>query len=227
MMESGVPSLDKMLDGGYPSPGTILVVGPPSIEKELLGVQFILKGLEQKEVCLILSTTRTKSDITQVMKLINKNKNQGGGLYFMDAGGGKKEGGVVPVDLVQLDSVHETLKEFFEQHKGSVVRCYIEILSPALMVNQPEVVYEFALRLHRLFHKYQATALMPIEGGIHDERSLNALKQVSDGVLEIKLERNGLELQSLLMIEKMAGRILPKKYYEFSAVVPGTEAVLQ
>lgn len=225
MIGSGVEKLDQLIGGGYPVPGSILVAGPPSIEKEVLALQFILTGLDAGEPCFILTTTRSKNDLVETIKLLNPKKGLAGALYFMDASG--EAAGSTTVDLGKLEQVYATLKDFLESNSGSTVRGYIELLSPALLINPPERVYEFALRLNRLIHQYKATVLMLLEEQMHDEKSVAALKQTADGVISMKLETKGYEVANLLTVEKMGGRIFPKKYYAFNVVMPESEKALK
>ncbi len=47
VVSSGIPSLDKIIDGGFNEGDTILVAGQPGAGKSTLGVQFLYKGAVQ------------------------------------------------------------------------------------------------------------------------------------------------------------------------------------
>lgn len=52
-LSMGVPELDKMLGGGIPSSGSVLVVGPAGSGKTALAMQFVAAGLSKKEPAVI------------------------------------------------------------------------------------------------------------------------------------------------------------------------------
>ncbi len=54
-VSSGIPALDRLLNGGLYSDSSTLVTGKPGTGKRTLGMQFILKGLDQKEPCIIVN----------------------------------------------------------------------------------------------------------------------------------------------------------------------------
>ena len=52
-LSMGVPELDKMLGGGIPSSGSVLVVGPAGSGKTALAMQFVAAGLSNDEPAVI------------------------------------------------------------------------------------------------------------------------------------------------------------------------------
>ncbi|OPY20350.1 MAG: circadian clock protein KaiC [Methanomethylovorans sp. PtaU1.Bin093] len=54
-ISSGVPGLDRILEGGLFSNSSTLVTGKPGTGKTTFGLQFISEGLNRKEPCVIVS----------------------------------------------------------------------------------------------------------------------------------------------------------------------------
>lgn len=54
-VSSGIPGLDRLLKGGLFGNSSTLVTGKPGTGKTTFGMQFISKGLDQKEPCLIVN----------------------------------------------------------------------------------------------------------------------------------------------------------------------------
>src|SRR5579871_2684207 len=52
---SGVPGLDEMLTGGFPSGHVVLVTGLPGTGKTCLALQFVAQGIAQGERAVYLS----------------------------------------------------------------------------------------------------------------------------------------------------------------------------
>lgn len=54
-IESGINGFDSLLDGGFPKSSSILIEGEPGSGKTIFGLQYIMKGLENGEPCIIIS----------------------------------------------------------------------------------------------------------------------------------------------------------------------------
>lgn len=54
-VETGIPGLDSMFEGGLFRYNSLLVAGIPGTGKKLFGLQFILKGLENNEAAMIIT----------------------------------------------------------------------------------------------------------------------------------------------------------------------------
>jgi len=55
-METGIPSLDEMMEGGFPFPSTILVAGAAGTGKTTFALQFLAQGAKQGEQGLFFTT---------------------------------------------------------------------------------------------------------------------------------------------------------------------------
>ena len=63
---SGVPGLDDILGGGFPSNCMHLVEGSPGVGKTTLAMQFLLEGKRQGERCLYVTLSETKEELAAV-----------------------------------------------------------------------------------------------------------------------------------------------------------------
>ncbi len=55
-IDSGIPGLDKMIEGGFPAPSIILIGGEPGTGKSTFGMQCLFHGAKKGEVGLYLSS---------------------------------------------------------------------------------------------------------------------------------------------------------------------------
>ena len=55
LRSSGIPGLDKLLGGGFPKNGCILLHGPAGSGKTIFGLQFLLEGLKKGEKTLYIT----------------------------------------------------------------------------------------------------------------------------------------------------------------------------
>lgn len=67
-VSTGIPGLDKVLEGGFPENSVTLVTGGPGAGKTTFCVQFIHEGLENEENCLYLSTGQSSEEIRRDAK---------------------------------------------------------------------------------------------------------------------------------------------------------------
>jgi circadian clock protein KaiC len=65
---TGVPGLDNILGGGLPRKCLYLVDGNPGVGKTTLALQFLLQGVKEKERCLYITLSETKSELDAVAR---------------------------------------------------------------------------------------------------------------------------------------------------------------
>lgn len=71
-VSSGIPSLDKIVEGGFNEGDVILVAGQPGAGKSTLGVQFIYNGaVQQGQVGIYTTFTETASKLKRNMLRFN------------------------------------------------------------------------------------------------------------------------------------------------------------
>jgi len=60
---SGIPGLDKLMEGGFVKGSTILVSGSAGTGKTIFCVQFLLEGLRKGEICMFITLEESPEDI--------------------------------------------------------------------------------------------------------------------------------------------------------------------
>src|SRR6187431_322341 len=68
LSNSGVPGLDDILRGGYPSHCLHLISGTPGTGKTTLAMQFLLEGVKQGERSLYITLSETRREIEKVAR---------------------------------------------------------------------------------------------------------------------------------------------------------------
>ncbi|RLI96149.1 MAG: KaiA-binding protein [Candidatus Altiarchaeales archaeon] len=64
-IESGIPGLDRMIDGGFPFPSVILISGEPGTGKSTFGIQSLFYGAKKGETGLYISAISEPSWVMQ------------------------------------------------------------------------------------------------------------------------------------------------------------------
>lgn len=62
-VSTGLPRLDKLLEGGFPSKTVILVSGGPGTGKTLFGLNFVVNGASKGEKCCYLSVCENEEEL--------------------------------------------------------------------------------------------------------------------------------------------------------------------
>jgi circadian clock protein KaiC len=217
LASTGLPTLDQLLgNDGYPDRSTILVVGPPGIGKEALGYWFTHTGLIQNDFCLYATRLSTR-EVLQDVKAFNVDFSQR--VPFWLAG----NGGQLKFDLNDLAGFSYNIKDLVKKNSGRRIRAVTDVLSPLLMLNQPETIYKFLTQLFDDVKQYDSVFLATVEEGMHPPNVLAAMQQLFDGTIELRLYEEGLRVLPLLRIRKMRGVPPQPGYYNFTFSKLGME----
>ena len=94
-----------------------------------------------------------------------------------------------PLDLTGISvGVNKFLEEYFKQGKTAIV--VFDSLSNLLMYSNLQTVFRFLHVLTTRIRAAKAKALYIVEEGMHDEKTVATLKQIFNGVIEMKEEDN-------------------------------------
>lgn len=198
MVSTGVPSLDQILNDGYPDRSSILVLGQSGLGKQAFAYWFTRSGLTQGDYCLYV-THRPVSDIERDMK--------GFGIsgdrvpeWLASAGSPTK------CDLKDYPSVSFNIKQALQRNKDRRIRIVTDILSPLLVLNPSESMYGYWSQLIAEVKKYDAVILATGEEEMHTPTSIASIEQLFDGVIELKLYEEGLTVTPILRVKQMLGQ---------------------
>jgi len=216
LVSTGVPSLDNLLGSdGYPDKSAILVVGPPGIGKEALGYWFVRSGLIQGDYCLYV-THRPVTDVLRDMK--------GSGISAERVPDWiASSGSPVKCDLRDPTSISFNTKEAVKRNVGRRVRVATDVLSPLLVLNPLESMYNYWSQLVAELKQQDSVLFALAEDGMHPPNSLTTMEQLFDGVIEMRLYEEGLAITPLFRIKKMLGLPPLHGYFRFSVSSTGME----
>ncbi|MBI2670837.1 AAA family ATPase [Candidatus Woesearchaeota archaeon] len=69
-IKSGVPGLDRLLDGGIPKGKVIMVSGPSGSGKTILAAQFVNEGIKNNENCVFITLEAGKQKLIEDLQQI-------------------------------------------------------------------------------------------------------------------------------------------------------------
>ncbi|OFV68005.1 MAG: Circadian clock protein KaiC, central region domain protein [Candidatus Syntrophoarchaeum caldarius] len=201
-ISTGVNGFDEIIEGGFPRSGSILLQGPPGIEKDAFINAFLRSGLSKGYAAMAVLSKYTPADLRIQMRdtgidLIKYEDENVFGMVDWNAWRGENVNGVEEGDrssvlrssrdLSYLSiAINKVLANLDEVPTRLAV---IDILSPAINDFDFETVYDFTQSLRIKFKKEDVTALFLIDNEMHDGKSLSAIQEIFDGVIEIERQR--------------------------------------
>ena len=183
------PVLDAQVD-----PGTsILVSGPPLTGKRALALDILAEGTRAGEAVIVVTTkdgaTRVLDDYGDRVDIENRpvavidcvTRQQGVGEVRDDD---RVKYTSSPVDMTGIGiKLSETLESFYQGHGVDRTRVMVHSLSTLLMYSDLQTVFRF---LHVFTGRVQSVdglGLFCIDSSAHDDRTMNTLKQLFDGIV--------------------------------------------
>jgi circadian clock protein KaiC len=143
-METGIPSLDEMMEGGFPFPSTILVAGAAGTGKTTFALQFLSQGAKLGEQGLFFTTL---SEPTQWMlrfisnfKFVNR-ETFGNEIKYVELGSFLRE--TRKPDAI-LDYIEENITEVMPQR---IVIDPVTVLGDLMKDDYRNFLYELTTRL--------------------------------------------------------------------------------
>ena len=210
MVSSGVPSLDQILNDGYPDRSSILVLGQSGLGKQALGYWFTQSGLTQGDYCLYV-THKQVSDVSRDMK------------GFGISGDRVPEwiaaaGSPVKCDLRDSTSISYNIKQALSRNANRRMRIVTDILSPLLVLNPSEAMFSYWSQLVQEVKGHDAVILALGDEEMHTPATIASMEQLFDGVLELKLFEEGLSVNTVLRVRQMMGQPPLHGWFRFSFV---------
>jgi KaiC/GvpD/RAD55 family RecA-like ATPase len=196
----GIKELDAAI-GGIRKGSNIMLIGPPMSGKEVILYYIMYYGAAKNENAVITVTTRESA--TSILEWFKDHKLilPLARIGIVDCvtktlGGAAVENENIKIasSPVDLTGIGVKISQFFEEYymKKNIrkTQLHINSLSTILMYSNIQTVFRF---LHVFTGRIKATGALgiyTIESGMHDEQSIATLKQLFDGMIEIKSEND-------------------------------------
>ncbi|WP_135533236.1 RAD55 family ATPase [Halostella pelagica] len=182
------------------SPGTnLLISGPPLTGKRRIALEILANGTRQGEGAIVV-TTKDSADklVTEYEQLVPAIDDAPFGIVdcvTKQRGVGNAEDSSrikyasSPVDMTGIGiQLSEFLQDFYEARNIKQNRVLLHSVSTLLMYSNVQTVFRF---LHVFTGRVQSAdglGLYVIDSTAHEQQTLNTLKQLFDGVIEVKEE---------------------------------------
>jgi KaiC/GvpD/RAD55 family RecA-like ATPase len=198
-----------MIGGGFPSNCSILIKGPPGTGKTTLCQQFLYDGLKNSEKGFYITSDASPEDVMSKMKSFSWNIEsfvKDRSMMFLDiyswrVGGAKEKAwkkviqGSINIDELNL-TLSSVLSKLSNDHNK---RGVFDSLSTLLLYVPTDIVIKFIPVLIAKAKRQGVTEVLILEEGVHDDKTVNTLNFLTDGLIETKLE----EEKKLMRIARM------------------------
>jgi KaiC/GvpD/RAD55 family RecA-like ATPase len=196
----GIKELDSVI-GGIKKGSNIMLIGPPMSGKETILYSIMYYGATKNENAVI--TVSTRESATHILEWFKEQKLvlPLARIGIVDCvtktlGGASVENENIkiassPVDLTGIGvKISQFFEEYFMKKNIRKTQLHINSLSTILMYSNIQTVFRF---LHVFTGRIKAAGSLGIyvlESGMHDEQAISTLKQLFDGLIEIKSEND-------------------------------------
>jgi len=195
-LSSGISDLDIILEGGYPNPGNIILVGPSGMEKMALAFHFI-SCAGTSENAYIICGNSSPADIKNKASAIGINLEKDN-IYFIDCYSSTLSAGEAkPLPRVRsapgpgaLNDISLAINEAIKESEGKRMRVVFDTLSTFVIYNPQDSIRKFLGVIEGRLKSAGATSLYLIDEGVHDRQTLSLLEHGMDGSY-IVLDKGG------------------------------------
>ncbi len=196
----GIKELDIAI-GGLKKGSNIMLIGPPMSGKEVILYYIMYNGTAKNDNAVITVTTRESA--SHILEWFKDNKLvlPLSRIGIVDCVTKTLGGAVVenenikiassPVDLTGIGvKISQFFEDFFMKKGIKKIQLHINSLSTILMYSNIQTVFRFLHVFTGRIKAAGALGIYMIESGMHDEQAIATLKQLFDGMIEIKTEND-------------------------------------
>ena len=182
---TGIGDLDIILEGGYPNPGNIILIGPSGMEKAAFAYHFA-SGAGASENTYIVCGTSSPEDIIKKAGTLGINLNKPN-IYFIDcysATLGKPTESTEKIMMVPgpsaLNDISLMLNEAIKASTGKKMRVVFDTLSTFVLYNPRDSIRKFLSIIEGRLKGAGATTLYLVDEGVHDKQLVSLLEHGMD-----------------------------------------------
>lgn len=198
---SGIPGMDQITDGGFPKQTNILLLGPTGAGKSSMCIQFTKRGLELGEQVLYISTQLPLYDMRAKMRQhgldTGKYEDEGNLVLVnpltMEISGVETDEQIQAARFVEVEQNITTIASMINDGKRKLlkdqIRIVIDSLTGLLLNTSDEGLHELYRLIETITRRVRLqrhVALFTLAPAI-DERTIERLKFIMDGVMEFRV----------------------------------------
>jgi KaiC/GvpD/RAD55 family RecA-like ATPase len=196
----GIKELDIAI-GGIRNGSNIMLIGPPMSQKEVILKYIMYQGIAINDNAVIAVTTREPA--TDILEWFNENQlvfplSRIGIIDCITKSVGRDASETEnikfassPADLTGIGvRISQFLEDFLMKKKIPKIQLHINSLSAILMYSNIQTVFRFMHVFTGRIKEAKALGIFVVDSGMHDDPTIATLKQLFDGIIEIKKEND-------------------------------------
>src|SRR5659263_198014 len=196
----GIKELDNAI-GGIIKGSNIMLIGPPMSQKEVILHYIMYHSATINENAVITVTTREPA--TQILEWFKENKmipplSKIGIIDCITKSIGRTafeteniKFASNPMDLTGIGvQISQFFEDFLLKKKIPKIQLHINSLSAILMYSNIQTVFRFMHVFTGRIKAAGALGIFVVDSGMHEDHTIVALKQLFDGIIEIKEEND-------------------------------------
>ncbi|MDK2885705.1 MAG: hypothetical protein PWP54_263 [Thermosipho sp. (in: thermotogales)] len=223
-IETGIPGMDELLNGGIPEKNVVLLSGGPGTGKSIFSQQFLWHGLQKNEPGIYVALEEHPIQVRQNMLQFGWNVKpyeEKGIFALVDAftagvGKSKEFEKYIVLDLTDLRDFIDVLRQAIKDTNAK--RVVVDSVT-TLYLNKPAFARSIILQLKRVLAGTGCTSLFVSQISV-DERGFGGpgVEHGVDGIIRLDLDEIDGELKRSLIIWKMRGtsHSLKRHYFEIT-----------
>ncbi len=192
---TGISQFDIMLDGGYKSPSTIAFLGPSGQGKSTFAFHFVSAGIQAGDKVLYITTDRTPDELEKLAGergiVIKSDLVKYLDCYSTTASAQAQPSqrpNVVHISSPSaLNELSLAINEALEGMAAKRLRVVFHSLSTLAVNSQQESLFKFLSIVDGRLKKANATTLLLVDEGMHDEKFITMLRHAVDTEFSIKI----------------------------------------
>ena len=218
-----------MFRTNFPQMCSVLILGTPGVGLLEFQMSMVKEYLDQGEPVVFVTMDLLPRDLLASMERFGISLDLlGKGLYVIDyhssllGNGDDRESG----DRTKVRRIHDlegimfNVANIFAEEKRPL-RIFMHTLSTLFLYNQASVVLKFfQISTSRIRSEF-GTAIVSVFDGVHEEKALNHLVALADGVIELRFDN---DLNRVLRVRHMRGMSVPGRWIPFEITPGGEEA---
>ncbi|KQM11140.1 hypothetical protein AOA80_10295 [Methanomassiliicoccales archaeon RumEn M1] len=209
-----------MLKDAFPDSSTTLMVGSPGIGMLEVTASIAKEWMEAGDQVVFVSVDLLPKDLIEVMDAFGVSEELRNDRlciidYHSSLLGSMDCNDPCPGTDVKrcsdLEGIMFNISSLASSSEGRL-RIVMHSLSTLFLYNQANVVLKFFQISSSRIRNEGGTAIFTVNEGVHDEKTVNHLMAISDGVMELKFDE---DLQRRMRIRNMRGCVTSSKWTPF------------